>query len=116
MAEGLGAGVWLHRCTYNQEGERDECRCLSNFLLGTAPTPSLFSLPVCGTECCLSEGRSPSSVQLLTCLEACLPGCSKSSPQDNEYSQFVSVGGKEEHTKGRASSLKEINSGSGFTC
>lgn len=43
MAEGLGAGVWLH-CTYNQEAEIDECRCLLNFLLGTTPLPSLLSL------------------------------------------------------------------------
>lgn len=43
MAEGLGAGVGLHRCTYNQEAERDKCRCWSSFLLGTTPTPSLFS-------------------------------------------------------------------------
>lgn len=37
------------------------------------------------SECCLSEGRPPSSVQLLTSLEACLPGGSKSSPHDSEY-------------------------------
>lgn len=55
MAEGLGAGVGLHRCTYNQEAERDdECRCWWSFLLGTTPTPSLFSL--CQSAASLREG------------------------------------------------------------